>query len=211
MRRRAAEAVARLLAIARKRTLDAELDEELHAHLDLLTRRNEERGMAPDEARRRAVLQIGGLDAARALHREARGLPRLERLALAFAQAWRSWHSARGIALIATLALAIGIGSATAIYAVVNGVMLKPLGYRAGDRFMSVVESDRVATGRQAAVSYHDAEEYQQRTTTFDAFGWFRESGKNLMHGTEPLHVKGVAVTIPLVHDRTFGIRIFMS
>ena len=201
MIRRAAEAVARLIAIARKRTLDAELDEELEAHLDLLTRRNEERGMAPDEARRRAVLQVGGLGAAKALHREARGLPRIERLALAFAQAWRSWHSARAVALLATLALAIGIGSATAIYTVVNGVMLKPLGYRAGDRFMSLVDSDRIETGRQAALSYRDAEAYQQRTTTFDAFGWFRESGKNLMHGTEPLHVKGVAVTIPLVHQ----------
>ena len=79
--------------------------------------------------------------------------------------------------------------------------MLKPLGYREGTRFMALFESDRVETGRQVPLSYRDAEAYQQRTTTFDAFGWFRESGKNLMHGVEPLHVKGVAVTIPLVHQ----------
>ncbi|HTV01870.1 MAG TPA: ADOP family duplicated permease [Luteitalea sp.] len=201
MKRGAAEVIARLLAVVRKRRFDAELDEELDAHLDLLTRRNEERGMASDEARRRALLQLGGHSAARELHRDARGLPRLERLGLAFAQAWRSWCGARGIALLATLALAIGIGSVTAIYSVVNGVMLKPLGYRAGDRFVRLFDSDRVATAREAALSYRDAEEYQQRTTTFDAFGWFRETGKNLMHGAEPMHVKGVAVTIPLVHQ----------
>lgn len=201
MRRRAVEAVARFRAVMQKRRLDAELQEELEVHLDLLTRRNEERGMDPTEARRRAALQIGGLGAIRELHREARGLPRVERLGLTFAQAWRAWYGARGIALLATVALAIGIGSTTAIYTVVNGVILKPLGYRAGDRFMRLFESDRVATEREAALSYRDAEEYQQRTTTFDAFGWFRESGKNLMHGTEPMHVKGVAVTIPLVHQ----------
>ena len=78
MMRYAQEALARLTAIFRKRTLDLELDEELSAHLDLLTQRNVQRGMSPDEARRQAVLQMGGLTAAKALHREARGLPRAE-------------------------------------------------------------------------------------------------------------------------------------
>ena len=49
--------------------------------------------------------------------------------------AWRSWRNSKGVALLAALALAAGIGSATAIYTVVNGVMLKPLPYRDGDRF----------------------------------------------------------------------------
>ena len=201
MMRHAQEALARLMAIFRKRTLDLELDEELSAHLDLLTHRNVQRGLSPEEAHRQAVLQMGGLTATKVLHREARGLPRAEAVTQAFSQAWRSWRSAKSIALLATVALAVGIGAATAIYTVVNGVMLKPLGYRDGHRFVALCESDRIDTERCGDLSYRDAEEYQQRTTTFDAFGWFRESGKNLMHGVEPLHVKGVAVTIPLVHQ----------
>ena len=53
-------------------------------------------------------------------------------------QAWRAWQGARGVALLAAAALAVGIGSTTAIYSVVNAVMLKPLPYRDGDRFVAV-------------------------------------------------------------------------
>ena len=136
------------MAIFRKRALDAELDDELDAHLDLLTRRNEARGMPPDDARRQAVLQMGGLTATRASHRDARGLPRAEAVTQAFSHAWRSWRSAKSIALLATIALAVGIGSATAIYTVVNAVMLKPLGYGDGHRFVMLCESDRIDTQR---------------------------------------------------------------
>ena len=74
------EASSRLMAVFRTLTLDQDFDEELAAHLDLLTERNLRRGLTRDEARRQAILQIGGLSAARDLHRETRGMPRLERV-----------------------------------------------------------------------------------------------------------------------------------
>src|SRR5262249_61205736 len=54
-------------------------------------------------------------------------------------QAWRSWRNSKAVAMLAAIALAAGIGSATAIYTVVNGVMLKPLPYWDGDRFVVLV------------------------------------------------------------------------
>jgi len=57
-------------------------------------------------------------------------------------QAWRSWRGAKGVALLAAAALAIGIGSTTAIYTVVNAVLLKPLPYRDGDRFVAVFSAE---------------------------------------------------------------------
>jgi len=56
----------------------------------------------------------------------------------AFKQAWASWKTAPGIALLAVVAFAVGIGSATAIFTVVNGVLLQPLPYSGGERFVSL-------------------------------------------------------------------------
>ena len=114
-------------------------------------------------------------------------------------QAWRAWQGARGVALLAAAALAIGIGSTTAIYSVVNGVMLKPLPYREGDRFVALFGAAINDPVRFASLSAADARTYQDRTQAFDAFGWFRESNQNLMFAGQPHHVQGVRVTEPLV------------
>jgi putative ABC transport system permease protein len=116
-----------------------------------------------------------------------------------FSQAWRAWQGARGVALLAAAALAIGVGATTAIYSVVNGVMLKPLPYRDGDRFVALFGAAVNDPVRFTSVSSQDARIYQERTQAFDAFGWFRESNQNLMFAGEPYHVQGVRVTAPLV------------
>ena len=132
MIRRVQEMWFRLLAVFRRSTLDRDFDDELAAHVDLLTERNQRRGLPRDEARRQAILQVGGLNAARTLHRETRGMPRVEWVIHAWRQAWRSVLSAKAATLFAATALAVGIGSVTAIYSVVNAVMLKPMPYRDG-------------------------------------------------------------------------------
>lgn len=81
----------------------------------------------------------------------------------------RGRGTAREALLLATLALASGVGSATAIYTVVNGVMLKPLGYRSGERFMSLVESDRIATEREIILSTMTLERSVSLLATFFA------------------------------------------
>jgi predicted permease len=114
--------------------------------------------------------------------------------------AWRSWQGAKGVALLAATALALGIGSTTAIYSVVNGVMLKPLPYRDGERFVAVFGAAFNDPERIASLSFKDARTYQERTRVFDAFGWFRGAGKNLVFAGAPYHINGVAVTPSLVH-----------
>jgi putative ABC transport system permease protein len=116
-------------------------------------------------------------------------------------QAWRSWRGARGTALLAATALAIGIGSTTAIYSVVNAVMLKPLPYRDGDRFVAVFGAETTDPEHYSHLLASDARAYQERTRVFDAFGWFREAAKNLTFAGQPHHVQGVRVTLALVHQ----------
>lgn len=157
------------------------------------------RGLSQDEARRQAILRMGGLRATRELHREARGLPRVETVVQASSQAWRSWRSAKAVAVLAATALAVGIGSTTAIYSVVNAVMLKPLPYQDGDRFVALFGGDLNDPERYSGLRSQDAQKYQERTQALDAFGWFREAGKNLTFSGEPHHVQGVAVTMSLV------------
>jgi hypothetical protein len=82
---------------------------------------------------------------------------------------------------------------------VVNEVMLKPLPYRDGDRFVVLLSSTLNDPEHYGSLLSKDAETYEQRTRVFDAFGWWRESGQNLTFAGEPHHVQGVAVTTSLV------------
>lgn len=117
------------------------------------------------------------------------------------AHAWRSWQGAKGVALLASAALALGIGSTTAIYSVVNSVMLKPLPYPDGDRYVSVFGAAFNDPERIASLSLKDALAYYERTQVFEAFGWFRGAGKNLVFSGTPYHINGVAVTPSLAHN----------
>jgi putative ABC transport system permease protein len=110
-------------------------------------------------------------------------------------RAWRSWKSAKAVALFASVALAVGIGSTTAIYTVVHSVMLAPLPYASGDRFVALYGARFSEPGQYSAHAWPDLLEYERRTTSFDVFGWFRLGSFNLTFRGDPHHVTGAAVT----------------
>ena len=108
--------------------------------------------------------------------------------------AWRSWKNAKAVALLAILALAAGIGSTTAIYTVVHAVLLKPLPYQKGERFAALYGASLSEPG-VSSMNYPDVLTYQQRTHSFDVFGWFRFNQFNLTSPGQPEHINGVEVT----------------
>ena len=129
-------ALARITGLFTSHRADADLREELEAHLEMETAENIRRGMAPDEARRQALLASGGLTAAAEAVRDQRGLPWVEGIASDTSYALRSLRHNLAFAAVVVLTLALGIGANTAIFSVVRGVLLKPLPHRDGDRLV---------------------------------------------------------------------------
>src|ERR1051326_3806868 len=120
-------------------------------------------------------------------------------------QSWQSWRNAKAVALLSVLALAIGTGSTVAIYTVVNSVLLKPLQYEHGERFVALYSANFNTPNSYGALSLADLQVYSQRTTSFDVFGWFKFASFNLTSPGQPQHLNGAAVTPELA--RNLGVR----
>ena len=117
----------RFVAFWRVDALDAELDEEMQAHIQLAVDELVERGVPPGEARRRALVRFGGVEQARNRHREARGLMDVEILMQDLKYTFRTLFRDPGFTIVAVLILGLGIGVNVAVFSVVNTLMLRPL------------------------------------------------------------------------------------
>lgn len=126
---------------AARRRADDELREELEAHLEMQIADNVARGMSPDEARRDALVSAGGLTVAVEAVRERREVPLLFDVGRDIRHAMREIVARPGFAVAVVLTLAIGIGANTAIFSVVDAVVLHPLPYPDPNRILSISET----------------------------------------------------------------------
>src|SRR6266567_5095871 len=139
-------------ALFRSRDLDADLDEELRAHIECAIAENLKAGMKPQEARTAALRSFGGVAQTREDYRVQRGFPWLEQIARDVRFASRALRKSPGFTLTAVLTLALGIGAVTSVFSVVNAVLLKPFAFRDPGRLVVVRETADEFRGNTPAI-----------------------------------------------------------
>ena len=160
--------LARIVAFFRKRRLDRELDDELASHLELLADDNIKRGMDPETARRDARIRIGSFDAAKALHRETRGLPWLDSLIQDVQLAFRMIRKSPWISGVAIASLAIGIGANVTGFAIARTILWKPLPVPEPHRLIALYNRNQNGTGTYSGLAYPEYEYLRRRHELFD-------------------------------------------
>jgi len=176
----------RLPGLFRKQRHESEMAEELQSNLQLHIEDNLARGMSPEEARRQALLKLGGLEQAKELCRDRRTLPALESFFKDMRYALRNLRANPGFASIAILTLALGIGANSAIFSVANALLLKPLPFENLDRLVAVRESLPGQRLKATAVSPADFLDWRRQQSAFQHIAAYRVRRVTLTGTGEP-------------------------
>jgi len=162
----------RLFGLFHHKRREREFAEELESHLALHIEDNLRAGMSPEEARRQARIKLGGVTWTQELHREQRGLPMLETLLQDLRYGARMLRKQPGFTLIAVLSLALGIGANTAIFSLLDAVLLRLLPVERPEQlyFIQNVGPRRPGGG---APPYPCFEQFRAQTQSFTGLAAF--------------------------------------
>ena len=195
----------RLRSLLRKSRVEQELSDELHFHLERLIQEDVARGVAPEEARSTALREMGGVEQIKAECREVRQVNYVENFIQDLRYGVRMLGRNPTFTAVAVLTLALGIGANTAIFTVVNTVLLRPLPYPDSGRIVNFVRQD--GTTDSLPMFFY----WQQNNPCFDdlaAYSSFAGS-VNLLGGDRPEPVP--ALKVSLNYFRLFGANLILG
>src|SRR5262245_53577185 len=181
------EMLSRLFSLFRRKHLDQELDAEHRYHLESLEAEHLARGLSPDEAKSAARRDFGSIVYAQQAYREQRGISIVETLVQDIRHAYRVLRRNVGFACLATMTLAIGIGSTATIFSFVDAVLLKPLPYDNADRIVRLLE--RRPNGTTSWISTPAYLEWKANNDTFEKIAAYQHIRKNRCLSTRSCHI----------------------
>jgi putative ABC transport system permease protein len=196
----------RLRSLFRRPNADLELDAEFRFHLDQLIEESISSGMPPEEARRAAQRTIGGIAQYKEECRDMRRVNFVEDFVQDVRYTIRSLAKSPGFTAVVVATLALGIGANTAIFTIVNGVLLRPLDYPKPDRLMYLTAESPAIGAAGIALSAPEYVEFRRMNQSFAVVGAYSTGGAayttgevNLTAGDRPLRVRSISVDADLL------------
>jgi predicted permease len=191
---------------------DADLEEELRLHLAMAADEARRRGLEPADAVRAARIEAGGASQAMDTLLEQRGLPWLDDLARDVSHGLRTLRRTPVFTAVALVTLALAIGANTAIFSIVNGVILRPLDYPRPEQLMYLTTEFPALGLTRNPLSVQEYFEFRQINQSFAAIGAYRAMGGayttgevNLTAGGRSLRVRSISVDADLLN--TLGVQ----
>lgn len=181
---------------------DREFAEEIESHLQMHIDDNIRAGMSPQEARRVAVMKLGGIDQTREAYRDRATIPFLESLVQDLRFTLRQLRKNPAFTITATAMVALGIGASVAIFAFVDAALIKPLPYQNPSRLLYVTETTPEIP--QASLSYPDYLDWQKLNGVFDSLDVYGQRGYVVSTSAGVEMVDGARVTAGFF--RTLGV-----
>jgi putative ABC transport system permease protein len=168
------EILRKIASLFRRRRLDGDLDAELAAHLELAAEEHRRQGVPAEEARRQAMLRLGGIEQSKEEHRDARGLPSLDSVLQDLRYAARALWRDLGFAIFTILIIGFGVGASSTVFSVLNGILVRPLPFQdparlvwvanrtdtEGNMSAQTVQVDRLLALRERNKSFSDIAGY---------------------------------------------------
>jgi len=186
-------AFARVSGLFNRDRRDSELQAELESHLQMHIDDYVRSGLSSEEARRQALLKLGGVEKVTEAYREQRGLPFLETLLQDLRFAFRGMRKNLGFTCVAVMTVALGIGANTALFSVVNGVLLNPLPYPDSERLLMIYSSSK--TFEHSSVSYPNFLDWEKQNRSFSSMAAFRNDDWNLTGQSEAERLHGYMIS----------------
>jgi putative ABC transport system permease protein len=181
----------------RRKERENDLERELRSDLDLETEEQQGNGVSTEDARRAAIRALGNTTRLKEEVRETWGWTLLDRLKQDIFYATRVLRKNSGFTATAVLSLALGIGANTAIFSIVNAVLLQPLPYRQPDQLVMLWEQDR--KGGDNFVSPADFRDWREQNRSFDRVAAFLHTTFTITGGDRPERIAGELVSWDLM------------